>query len=45
MVIAPLQAGLYKDEFIICRSAKFNYYYRDNGYAEATVVSPSFTFR
>lgn len=33
-------AGLYKDEFIAADQQNLTYYYRDNGYAEATVASP-----
>ena len=33
-------SGLYKDEFIAADQQNITYYYRDNGYAEATVASP-----
>lgn len=33
-------AGLFKDEFILADQQNITYYYRDNGYAEATVASP-----
>jgi outer membrane protein insertion porin family len=32
--------GLFKDEFIAADQQNIAYYYRDNGYAEATVASP-----
>jgi outer membrane protein insertion porin family len=33
-------SGLFKDEFIAADQQNITYYYRDNGYAEATVASP-----
>jgi outer membrane protein insertion porin family len=33
-------AGLFRDEFIAADQQNMTYYYRDNGYAEATAASP-----
>ncbi|APJ04829.1 outer membrane protein assembly factor BamA [Silvanigrella aquatica] len=33
-------SGLYKDEYIAADKQNITFYYRDNGYAEATVASP-----
>lgn len=33
-------SGLFKDEFIAADQQNLTYYYRDNGYAEATVAAP-----
>lgn len=33
-------AGLYRDEFVAADQQNLTYYYRDNGYAEATLATP-----